>query len=70
MADAATIEIWSGGDCAGPPGYGYGGWTWLIVQGGAARGWVGGEKHSTKGRMVLRAMIEALQAAADQPTAP
>ena len=40
------------------------------MQGGAARGWVGGEKHSTKGRMVLRAMIEALKAAADQPTAP
>ena len=70
MAANQAIEICSGGDCAGPPGYGYGGWAWLMVQGAApARGAAGGEKHSTKARMILRGMIEALKAAADQPAA-
>ena len=70
MASDTPLHIWTGGDCAGPPGYGYGGWSWLIVQGAApARGAAGGEKHTTRGRMVLRAMIEALKAVSDQPAA-
>jgi ribonuclease HI len=65
--DATPMLIWTGGDCAGPPGYGYGGWAWLSLRGGAARGFAGGERHTTAAAMALRAMIEALNAAAGEP---
>ncbi|HTK36802.1 MAG TPA: hypothetical protein VL358_16140 [Caulobacteraceae bacterium] len=70
MASGDTLTIWTGGACAGPPGYGYGGWAWLAVQGGTARGAAGGERHTTAGAMALRAMVEALKAVAAEPSAP
>jgi ribonuclease HI len=70
MASDDTLTIWTGGTCAGPPGYGYGGWAWLAVQGAAARGAAGGERHTTAGAMALRAMIEALKAVAAEAATP
>jgi ribonuclease HI len=70
MASSETLHVWTGGVCAGPPGYGYGGWAWLVVHGGAARGAAGGERHTTAGAMALRGTIEGLKAAATEPAAP
>ena len=69
MAETIPIQVWTGAACQGPPGYGYGGWAWLAIEGATARGWAGGERHTTAARMALTAMIEALKAAADTPAA-
>jgi ribonuclease HI len=64
------LQLWTAGDCAGPPGYGYGGWAWLAAGGAETRGFVGGERHTTTPRMRLRAVVEALKAVADRAAAP
>lgn len=68
--DATPVQVWTTGQCAGPPGHGYGGWAWLAVQGGVARGAAGGERHTTGGRMALRAVLEALKGLAESPAVP
>lgn len=61
------ISIWTAGLSSS---LGYGGWAWLAIQGGVARGHTGGERKATELRMGLIGLLKAMQAAADQPDAP
>ncbi|MET0336658.1 MAG: hypothetical protein ABW063_02745 [Caulobacter sp.] len=56
-----AVSLWIAGSVSGPPGYG--GWSWVSVQGGVAGGMAGGERRTTLRRMQLIGLIEAVSAA-------
>jgi ribonuclease HI len=64
---SSPISIWTAGLCSN---LGYGGWAWLAVQDGVARGRTGGERKTTEQRMGLTALLRVMEAMAADPAAP
>ncbi len=60
LRPSSPIRLWTQGACN--PHGGHGGWAYVLVQEGVARGEAGGERGSTPRRMALIAALRALTA--------
>ena len=60
MDEVASVEIFTDGACSGNPGPG--GWGAILRIGGVEKELFGGEADTTKNRMEMTAVIEALRA--------
>lgn len=58
MSAPQTIRVWTHGACN--PHGGHGGWAYVIVDAGTARGEAGGERNATPHAMAVTAIIRAL----------
>ena len=66
MSPPAAIVIWTDGLCTDSRGFG--GWAYVRVWAGEARGFAGGERQATTARMELTAVVRALADLAETPS--